>query len=351
MGATSVGTGQLKYNDVSGRKLSARGVVTVCRPASAALGVSLQAMNAKISTNLRFLEMQGTALVRITRSAAWCLGAVAVLLGCASQPQRDAGSSGWVPHVRVATDPAACRDMLDSREGTPESGLDASDIRIVNWNMQKVRHTRSVDDLDALAGDTDLILIQEAALQSELLEPFENARFWSFAPGYRSGDKLTGVMTMSASMPLTRCSLTSWEPWLGTPKATSITEYSLEGTDETLVVANIHAVNFTVGTRRFRDQLEQIATVLGAHEGPVILSGDFNTWRQKRVEVVDEIVARLRLTPVEFDDDRRKIAFGQVLDHVYARGLSHVESSTRMVSTSDHNPMIVRFTRFPELAK
>ena len=71
------------------------------------------------------------------------------------------------------------------------------------------------------------------------------------------------------------------------------------------------------------------------------MSGDFNTWRKKRIQIVEELAAKLNLSAVEFDDDQRKQAFGNYLDHIYVRGLSTLESATRSVETSDHNPMSV----------
>ena len=53
----------------------------------------------------------------------------------------------------------------------------------------------------------------------------------------------------------------------------------------------------------------------------------------------------------EFENDQRKLAFGQVLDHVYVRGLRQTKSSTSSVATSDHNPMTVHFTLLPQLTQ
>ena len=269
------------------------------------------------------------------------LAGVLLLASCASQPLAPAAVQLSI-EGQPATSAEACRHRLGSGSHNGQSALDASDIHVFNWNMQKARHVGALDDMDTLAGDKDLILIQEAALGDELLESSRKARFWSFAPGYRNSNQLTGVMTLSASVPLTRCSLASREPWLGTPKATSVTEYALSGTDQTLVVVNIHAINFTFGLRHFREQLEQVSAALTDHDGPLIFSGDFNTWRKQRQDLVTGLSSQLGLQPVRFDDDQRKLVFGQALDHIYVRGLKKKEASTGVVSTSDHNPMTVR---------
>jgi endonuclease/exonuclease/phosphatase (EEP) superfamily protein YafD len=58
--------------------------------------------------------------------------------------------------------------------------------------------------------------------------------------------------------------------------------------------------------------------------------------------VLEEMLATLGLTALEFDVDHRKRFFGWALDHIYVRGL-HSEYATTMNSrASDHNPMAVR---------
>ena len=104
---------------------------------------------------------------------------------------------------------------------------------------------------------------------------------------------------------------------------------------------NLHAVNFSLGLGAYREQFEQIQRVLRDHTGPIIMSGDFNTWRKKRIQIVEELADALDLDAVEFADDHRRKAFGNYLDHIFIRGLSAMDSATRAVDTSDHNPMSV----------
>ena len=169
-------------------------------------------------------------------------------------------------------------------------------------------------------------------------------RHWAFAPGYRTDKFLSGVMTYSSSKPLIQCNLTSWEPWLGTPKATNITEYGLTQTDQTVLVVNIHSINFTLGVADFRKQIEQIRPVLAMHPGPIILSGDFNTWRKKRADIVESFASEFSLKAVAFEKDYRKVFLGQPLDHIYVRGLQIGASEIQQLESSDHNPMLVEFS-------
>jgi len=45
---------------------------------------------------------------------------------------------------------------------------------------------------------------------------------------------------------------------------------------------NIHSINFSFGVNHMQKQLRQAAIVIEHHDGPVLLSGDFNTWRGRR---------------------------------------------------------------------
>lgn len=237
---------------------------------------------------------------------------------------------------------AACRDSLAQAKEGITAELDAKNIRLFNWNIQKERNQNWREDMDALSGDKDLVLVQEASLRHDTVNDIDSSKHWSFAPGYSLDGEMTGVMTLSSVKALTQCSFVNMEPLLRTPKATSITEYALSATDQTLVVVNIHAVNFSMGTGAYRQQFEQVREALRDHEGPIILSGDLNTWRKKREQIVEDIAASLGLSSVRFgaaDADRRVKVFGHVLDHIYVRGLSALDTNTKAVETSDHNPM------------
>jgi endonuclease/exonuclease/phosphatase (EEP) superfamily protein YafD len=278
------------------------------------------------------LKTWSTRTLRFAR-----LGSFAVLLqlsACADRPLVAA------PEAQTRYSPSIS-ECLESLAAVAPAGdeLDASSITLFNWNVRKSRAPRWREDFEAYAGGADLVLFQEASIREESIGELDANRYWSFAPGYSRPGEVTGVMTLSAIRPLTQCSLVHYEPWLQTSKATSITEYGLQGTSQTLVVANVHAVNFSFGTQAFEKQFEEIRQVLESHDGPIILSGDLNTWREKRTQIVEELADSLQLVAVNFDNDQRKRFFGSPLDHIYVRGLRAIESDTASVDTSDHNPM------------
>jgi endonuclease/exonuclease/phosphatase (EEP) superfamily protein YafD len=125
------------------------------------------------------------------------------------------------------------------------------------------------------------------------------------------------------------------------PKAALVTEYRLQDRRDTLLVANVHAINFTPGTAHFQRQLRSIVTSLTEHRGPLILSGDFNTWRGKRLRILQQLCADLELCDLPFEHDHRRQAFGFALDHIFYRGLTHKSGVISRVYSSDHNPISV----------
>lgn len=270
--------------------------------------------------------------------------AAATLLGCATTPLRLAGpepvqlANHEMPGIQG---PESCQTAIAAPSPADAPQLDPRRIDLFVWNIQKALNPDSLEDLERLAGEMDLVLIQEAKLEQRPVEALERARFWSFAPGYRTASASTGVMTLSRKTPLTHCYLTDREPWLRSPKAISVTEFGLESMEETLAVVNVHAVNFTLGVGDFSRQIAKIEAVLVDHAGPVILAGDFNTWRPRRIEILQQLTERLRLTEISFDVDHRITPLGSVVDRVFVRGLSAVAASTEIVDTSDHNPISI----------
>jgi endonuclease/exonuclease/phosphatase (EEP) superfamily protein YafD len=187
----------------------------------------------------------------------------------------------------------------------------------------------------------ELVILQEVDRGLGIRNHLNGIGYESFSQGFTTRTRTTGVATYSSSKPVSECHLVSTEPLMRTPKATSITEYSLVQNDKTLLVVNVHAVNISWGLVRYRDQMDQIRQIITAHNGPAILSGDFNTWRPKRMQVVADMVSDLSFVPVSIDTDHRTRFYGNALDHVFVRGLTVENSHTQVVTSSDHNPISV----------
>jgi len=263
--------------------------------------------------------------------------ALVLVAGCSTQPVApDVASTGGM--VSAADE---CVTAIGDPQRTTGARLDGDAIRVVNWNIQKGGDPDWAADLDTLDDTADLVILQEAAPTLDGLD--DPKRHVAFAKGFKSRVHQTGVMTLSSASPLTECDLVAREPWLGTRKATLVTEYGISGTEETLLVVNIHGVNFSIGARELAAQIHEAEAIIAAHSGPVLFSGDFNTWREGRMRLLVDAAARLGLAPIEFDADHRKRIFGRPLDHIYTRGLVAVNATTHDLDTSDHDPMTVEF--------
>lgn len=267
-----------------------------------------------------------------------------ILWGCANTPSLTANAlfEKFANHSSPAVKGiASCQNAIVAPLDAAAPTLDPRQIDLFVWNIQKGLNPESFNDLERLARNKNLVLIQEARLEQQPFNALELAKFWSFAPGYKTTSASTGVMTMSHIAPVTHCYLSDREPWLRSPKAISITRFGLAATNATLAVVNVHAVNFTWGITDFSRQIAKIEAALATHNGPVIVAGDFNTWRKRRLEVLNSVAERLELVELDFDVDERVAPFGSIVDRIFVRGLDTSNASTVAVNSSDHNPMSV----------
>jgi endonuclease/exonuclease/phosphatase (EEP) superfamily protein YafD len=275
--------------------------------------------------------------MELTARSAATLIALAALSGCSVLDEKSDVLAG-----NIRTNPQACSSQLIGSSWSAQGELDSGDIRLVNWNIQKGDDPQWTTDLATSESDPDLMVLQEVPFNSNAWGAVSANQYRAFSPGYRTSRSLTGVMTVSTAKPLTQCNLVSVEPWIRSPKATVITEYGLTDTHQTLLVVNIHAVNFTFGIHDFQKQIWQALSVLNDHTGPILLAGDFNTWHSRRSAILNEMTDNLGLEVIDYDEDHRKLFMGQPLDHIYVRGLEVLAATTHEADSSDHNPMSVR---------
>ena len=233
-----------------------------------------------------------------------------------------------------------CANSL-GQASTSEEAVLGLELRVLSWNIQKASNEGWDNDLSQVGEHIQLAFIQEASLQAPIAQTLPMPLYQAFAAGYTSDSAETGVLTLSTGYPSLVCNLTAWEPWLGTPKATSITEYPLAGRSDRLLAINMHAVNFSVGLDSFSEQIHAVSELLERHEGPVIVAGDLNTWSSARQALVDDFMQTHQLVSINFEPDLRTTAFGRALDHMYVRGITAQSARVFPVSSSDHNPLLV----------
>lgn len=261
------------------------------------------------------------------------VAAVAVLLALALT---EANSR---PLLEKAISCASQLGELPVAEGQTLSGP----FNILSWNIQKASNKGWMEDLQELGGSSQLAFIQEAAIHAQLGEvQAAGPLYQSFSQGYTSATQTTGVMTLSTHAPTMQCNFTRTEPWLGTPKAATVTEHALTGREDRLLAINLHAINFTIGIADLQEQLRPLVTLLASHQGPAILAGDFNTWSDSRQRLIDKVLAGHGLKPLVFLPDLRTTTFGRALDHIYIRGLAVEYAEVVEVTSSDHNALRAR---------
>jgi endonuclease/exonuclease/phosphatase (EEP) superfamily protein YafD len=225
-----------------------------------------------------------------------------------------------------------------------EHELDANNITILNWNIYKGEKKNWASDFRKLSDGKDLVIIQEARLNPEVKETLKKQSIhWTLNTGFYVNDEATGVLTGSRVKPVSSCGLRTTEPFLRLPKTVLVNKYKLSGTDERLLVANIHSINFTLGTEVYGAQIDALKAAISQHQGPVIVAGDFNSWSDSRKEIINNMVTDLSLKAVTYKSKNRITIFGNEIDHVFYRGLESIASEAKQVTSSDHNPIKVTF--------
>lgn len=266
---------------------------------------------------------------------------ISMLAGCVSVPERvqltHNGKAAVTCEARVAM-PAE------------SAALDASGFSLSSWNIYKVRLDGWDQDLDQLHQQSDLLLLQEAHLVPKLQNWLDQrSADWAMAHAFALSDAWSGVLTLAKIPQQSPCAQRLNEPYLRMPKTALISYFPVAGHDEALLVANIHGVNFTLGSSDLENQLQAIQALIHTHNGPVIVAGDFNTWSNARMDVVRQLAIKHDLQPVSFQRHQSAGRFGHHLDHVYYRGLTPLHSQVTRVKSSDHYPLSVTFALDTEI--
>jgi len=230
-------------------------------------------------------------------------------------------------------------------------------IRLLNWNIHKEGNTHEWEKAIARivkAKAPDFLVLQEVRLEANVGSFIsENLHYgWKFSPNVYQGyyDAYSGVLTASHIKPKTVTSALSEKTELFSEikKILQCAKFTVGSPSSELLVINIHAINFNIRLDGFKEQMRCIAAAIMEHDGPVIVAGDFNTWRGDRLELLAKLAAKMRLEKVDFGADADHIAamFGNTLDHIYiSRDTLEVIDGTQEViadiKPSDHSPLFV----------
>ena len=259
---------------------------------------------------------------------------------------------------------AGCRmPAVTSLRSRPCTGvpLDGA-ITLLSWNAQKAQHPEWRADLGQLLQDRvpDLVFLQEAAegVYSDA-GPEADVRFGGSWRYPWPGGKTVGVVIASrAPMEHVRVVQSRGrEFYVTAPKSSIVAEVPLAG-GKSLLAVNVHMMNFERWTpQRFSEQLGALAAEIDAHDGPVLIAGDFNTWNSKRLTLVREMATALGLQELTGLRGNPKTGDQHVawvnallgveselaLDRVFFRGLEALDAEVLPLNSSDHPPLLVQF--------
>jgi len=270
--------------------------------------------------------------------------AALLLAGCVhipEQPQLNYSSeiSSKQPITRCTADIS-----LSQENATARNGLSPERISVLNWNMYKQSRDNWAVDFQRLSHDQDILILQEAYMDDGLTSALSGSPYiWAMTTAFVHQDNANGVLTASRKQSNTYCALYAKEPFIQIPKSILVSTYPLTDTNQTLLVVNVHGINFTLGLKSYRQQFDALGKVIQHHRGPIILAGDFNSWRKDRQAILDKLGQELSLQRVGYESHRRITVFGNPIDHIYFRGLEVIDASSPSVTSSDHNPLLVAF--------
>ena len=94
-------------------------------------------------------------------------------------------------------------------------------------------------------------------------------------------------------------------------------------------MVNVHLINFEMYPTAYEEQLRTLMQLVAQHQGPLVLSGDFNSWSGYRMAIIRKLITEFGLVEVSL---HRIIAYaflGNPLDHVFCAWTECVERHNR----------------------
>lgn len=250
----------------------------------------------------------------------------------------------------------ACSSVEHKRTPTSiETAMElVSPFNVLIWNSYKGSDSQFANDLSSMLPSYELVLLQEAQENNLFKDLLENQE--SFKTSFSKSWGKNGVLTASRASILSSTPLRSnvREFYFTTPKSALVTLHPLrddQGELHQLLVINLHMINFRE-THAVRAQLEEYTPFLRAHQGPILVGGDFNTWNSYRTQAVEDYFKQFNLIEIDYRDEdnrdaRSKLVVG-VLDRVYQRGLEVIETKVyEEINSSDHYPFSAKLRVIP----
>ena len=273
-----------------------------------------------------------------------------LVVGCASIPMQT--QIVYAPDSDIRQVQAECVSghsaVATAQPVRSVTRLNAARISLLNWNVYKGQGKNWAANFKDLLAGQDIVVLQEALLSDRLHQLLgEKDLYWNLNAAFLYDEMESGVLTASKVEPVSSCGVRTAEPVIRIPKTILFSQYPLNDRSSNLLVANIHGINFTLGTGAYKEQIAALSKAIRNHPGPVIVAGDFNSWTDERMEIVNQMRDELLLKAVAYKNHNRSTIFGNVIDHVFYSGLELIEEKTIKVTSSDHNPISVTFRALP----
>lgn len=230
-------------------------------------------------------------------------------------------------------------------------------LQVLVWNIYKENRVALVDDYKKYAADAELVLLQEAIAPDNQLSTVLNSETLNFfmATSFErkrwSSVTQNGVATGASAVPSESIAMLAPKREFGftTPKAMTANYYHIAGSEQSVLVLNIHALNF-VFFSAYQTQIDQALTLINKHQGPVIFAGDFNTnfpQGEKKQAYLMQAMQNTGLEKVSFHPDARKFVntkcdIASEIDYVFERGFTVLEAYVPDSAGSDHCPLMTR---------
>ncbi|OOF69771.1 endonuclease/exonuclease/phosphatase family protein [Rodentibacter caecimuris] len=218
------------------------------------------------------------------------------------------------------------------------SVLPKKTFRLITWNIHKGQDQGWQRDLQGFEKNSDFILLQEATEQQNLSSFSEALSVSAFS--YRGMQ--SGVTTLSRFPVNLYCAGSEKEPWILIPKVANAIRLPLEKQDSLLII-NLHLINFEWYPESYLRQLNGLFSLVDRHQGPVILAGDFNSWNERRYQVLQKLIKQYGFSEVSYEQDVRLQFLDYPLDHVFTKGIKTLKATSVSLQSSDHNPILLEF--------
>lgn len=221
-------------------------------------------------------------------------------------------------------------------------------LQVLVWNLHKQNAREWRSELLRYSQDAQMVLLQEVRL-TNLFKRYIKDFHWhaNHVDAFTIFNNSAGVLSAGKTPVEDIYCYLAPEPVFRLPKSSSISRYKLSN-GEILTAVNVHLINFTLGLKAYRKQMQTLIDDLLYVDGPMIFAGDFNTWSRERQNMIDNMMAQLGLQEVHYTNDLRRCFMAKrPLDHLYYRGLQLQQAEVLQTSASDHNPILAGFRTTP----